>query len=50
MIWFLEKRSNLPFATLQSLSSYVDVEYKPAESLTNKYKLLKLNQNEQLIL
>ena len=41
MIWFLEKRSNLPFATLQSLSSYIDVEYKPAESLTNKYKLFE---------
>ena len=38
MIWFLEE-SNLPFGTLLSLSSYVDIEYNSAESLTNKYKL-----------
>ena len=42
MIWFLEKNSNL--------SSYVDIEYNFAESLTNKYKRLELNENKQLIL
>ena len=33
------KESNLPSGTLMSLSSYVDIEYNSAESLTNKYKL-----------
>ena len=33
------KESNLPFRTLLSLSSYVDIECNSAESLTNKYKL-----------
>ena len=33
------KESNLPSATLLSLSSYVDIEYNFAKSLTNKYKL-----------
>ena len=33
------KESNLPSGTLLSLSSYVDIEYNSAESLTNKYKL-----------
>ena len=45
------KESNLPFKTLLSLSSYVDIEYNFAESLpkTNA-NFLELNQNEQLIL
>ena len=34
MIWFLENS-----LILLSLSSYVDIEYNSAESLTNKYKL-----------
>ena len=33
------KESNLPSGTLLSLSSYFDIEYNSAESLTNKYKL-----------
>ena len=33
------KESNLPPATLLSLSSYVDIEYNFAKSLTDKYKL-----------
>ena len=33
------KESNLPSGTLLFLSSYVDIEYNSAESLTNKYKL-----------
>ena len=37
------KESNLPSGTLLFLSSYVDIEYNSAESLTNKYKLLELN-------
>ena len=32
------KESNLPFGTLLSLSSYADIKYNSAESLTNKYK------------
>ena len=35
------KKSNLPSGTLLSLSSYIDIEYNPAESLTNKYKLFR---------
>ena len=35
------KQSNLPFKTVLSLSSYVDIEYNFAESLPNKYKLLR---------
>ena len=33
------KELNLPSRTLPSLSSYDDIEYNCAESLTNKYKL-----------
>ena len=33
------KESNLPPATLLFLSSYVDIEYNFAKSLTDKYKL-----------
>ena len=33
------KESNLSSGTLLSLSSYVDIGYNSAESLTNKYKL-----------
>ena len=33
------KESNLPSGTLLSLSSYAEIEYNSAESLTNKYKL-----------
>ena len=33
------KESNLPSGTLISLSSYVNIEYNSAKSLTNKYKL-----------
>ena len=33
------KESDLPCGTLLFLSSYVDIEYNSAESLTNKYKL-----------
>ena len=36
MIWFLENS-----LILLSLSSYVDIEYNSAESLTNKYKLFR---------
>ena len=32
----LVKESNLPFGTLLSLSSHVDIEHNSAESLTNK--------------
>ena len=35
------KKSILPFGTLPYLSSYVDIEYNSAESLTNKYKLFE---------
>ena len=35
------KESNLPFGTLLSLSSFVNIEYNSAESLTNKYKLFR---------
>ena len=34
-----KKESNLSSGTLLSLSSYVDIGYNSAESLTNKYKL-----------
>ena len=33
------KKFNLPSGTPLSLSSYVDIEYNSAESLTIKYKL-----------
>ena len=45
MIWFFEKKPNLPFGTLLSLSNYVDIERNTAESLTNKYKLLRSKLN-----
>ena len=35
------KESNLPSGALLSLSNYVDIEYKSAKSLPNKYKLLE---------
>ena len=35
------RESNLPFAALLYLSSYVDIEYKSAESLSKKYKLFR---------
>ena len=35
------KESNLPSGTLLSLSSYFNIEYNSAESLTNKYKLFE---------
>ena len=35
------KESNLPSRALLFLSNYFDIEYKSAESLTNKYKLLE---------
>ena len=35
---YVKKSLNLPSGTLLSLSSYVDIEYNSAESLTNKYK------------
>ena len=34
------KESSLPSGTLLSLSSYIDIEYNSAKSLTNKYKLI----------
>ena len=40
MIWFLEKKSNL--------SSYVDIEYNSAESLTNKYKFFGIKSKRTI--
>ena len=42
------KKSNLPFETLLSLSSYVDFEYSSAESLTNKYKLFRTKSKQTI--
>ena len=46
---FRKKKSNLPFWTLLSLSSYVDIEHNSAESLTNKYKLLGTKSKRTII-
>ena len=42
------KESNLPSGTLLSLSSYVDIEYNSAESLTNKHKLFRTNSKQEI--
>ena len=42
------KESNLPSATLLSLSSYVDTEYNSAELLINKYKLFGIKSKRTI--
>ena len=42
------KESNLAFGTLLSLSSYVDIEYNPAESLTNKQKRFGMKSKQTI--
>ena len=43
------KESNLSSRTLLSLSSYVDIEYNSAESLTNKNKLFETKSKRTII-
>ena len=42
------KESNLPFRTLLSLSSYVDIECNSAESLTNKDKIFGIKSKRAI--